>query len=201
MIKYISLDLQGTLTDSKFSDNFWLEILPNKYSQCFNITIDEAKNMLKNKFKEYGVYNILYYDDKYWSKYLKFDTKHELNLSQIKPQINKELYNYISTLNLPKIIISTTTNLFINEELKDKIKIFDKIYSCVDYFNVGGKTENVYKAVCKELNIKPSEMLHIGDNKVMDIENAKKAGVNTILFQNDTENVIKEIKNILNEGT
>lgn len=197
MIKYISLDLQGTLSDSKFSDNFWLEILPQKYSEHFNISIDESKKILKEKFKEYGVYNILYYDDKYWSEYLGFDTNEELSLSRITPELNKDLFDFINTLDLPKIIISTTTDLFINAELDDKVKIFDKIYSCVDYFKIGGKTEDVYKTICNELNIKPSEMIHIGDNKIMDIENAKKAGVNAILFDNNTENVINEIKRLL----
>lgn len=197
MIKYISLDLQGTLSDSKFSDNFWLEILPQKYSEHFNISIDESKKILKEKFKEYGVYNILYYDDKYWSEYLGFDTNEELSLSGITPELNKDLFDFINTLDLPKIIISTTTDLFINAELDDKVKIFDKIYSCVDYFKIGGKTEDVYKTICNELNIKPSEMIHIGDNKIMDIENAKKAGVNAILFDNNTENVINEIKRLL----
>ena len=124
MIKYLSLDLQGTLSDSRFSDYYWLEILPKKYSEHFNTSIDEAKKILKEKFKEYGVYNILYYNDKYWSKYLKFDTNKELNESIIKPEINGELYNFISVLRIPKIIISTTTNLFINFELEEKVKIF-----------------------------------------------------------------------------
>lgn len=197
MIKYISLDLQGTLSDSKFSDNFWLEILPKKYSEYFNISFDKAKKILKDKFKEYGVYNILYYDDKYWAEYLKFDTNEELSLSGIRPQINHDLYDFINTLDLPKIIISTTTNLFINLELKDKVKMFNKIYSCVDYFKVGGKTKEVYEEVCKELKVKPNEILHIGDNKLMDIDNAEAAGINTILFNNNTENVIEEIKKYL----
>ena len=78
MIKYISLDLQGTLSDSKFSDNFWIETIPQKYSEKFNIDLQEAKKILKEKFKKYGIYNILYYDDKYWSEYLEFDIKQEL---------------------------------------------------------------------------------------------------------------------------
>lgn len=196
MIKYLSLDLQGTLSDSKFSDYYWLEILPKKYSEYFNVSVIEAKKVLKEKFKEYGVYNILYYDDKYWSDYLKFNTIYELEKSKIKPEINKELYEFVSSIKLPKIIISTTTNLFINYELKNKINIFDKIYSCVDCFEIGGKTKELYEKICNDLNIEPEEMLHIGDNKLMDIENAEKAGIKTILFNNDTKEVIKEIKNI-----
>lgn len=194
MIKVLSLDLQGTLSESKFSDNYWLEILPREYSKKYKISIEEAKNILKEKFKEYGIYNILYYDDKYWSNYLKFDTRKELEKSNITPQINMKLYNFINTIRVPKIIISTTTELFIEIELKEKLKAFDKIYSCVDYFKTGGKTKEIYEEICKELKVKPSEILHIGDNKIMDIENAEKAGINTILFNNDTQNVIEKIK-------
>lgn len=187
MIKYISLDLQGTLSNSKFSDNFWLEIIPQKYAEKFKITIEEAKQVLKQKFKEYGVYNILYYDDKYWAQYLNFDVKQELDQSLIIPSINKEIYEYFDKINLPKIIISTTTDLFINYELKEKVKDFEKIYSCVDYFKIGGKTKEVYQKVAKELNVNPEEILHIGDNSLMDVENAKKAGVNAILYDDNIE--------------
>lgn len=187
MIKYISLDLQGTLSNSKFSDNFWLEIIPQKYAEKFKITIEEAKQVLKQKFKEYSVYNILYYDDKYWAQYLNFDIKQELDQSLIRPSINKEIYEYFDKINLPKIIISTTTDLFINYELKEKVKDFEKIYSCVDYFKIGGKTKEVYQKVAKELNVNPEEILHIGDNYLMDVENAKKAGVNAILYDDNIE--------------
>lgn len=199
MIKYLSLDLQGTLSNSKFSDYFWLEILPKKYSEFFKISIDEAKNILKDKFKKYGVYNILYYDDKYWSNYLGFDTRQELEKCSEKPEINVLLYNFINSLKLPKIIISTTTNLFIEFELKDKIHIFDKVYSCVDCFKIGGKTKSVYENICEELKVKPNEVLHIGDNKLMDIDNAKLAGINTVFFDGDVKKVINEIKCYLEE--
>lgn len=194
MIKIISLDVQGTLTESDFSDYFWLELLPKKYSEKFNIQIDEAKKVLKDKFNDYGIYNLKYYDDKYWGKYLKFDTLKELNELPIRPKINNELLDLILNINVPKIIISTTTNIFIEYELGDKIKYFDNVYSCVDYFNIGGKTKEVYKKVCSELGVLPSEVLHIGDSKTMDIENAFNSGVNAIYYDGNIENLKKELK-------
>lgn len=194
MIKILSLDLQGTLSDSKFSDYFWLELLPKKYAQKFNLSIQEAKDILKQKFKEYGVYNILYYDDKYWSNYLDFNTLEELKKFENQPQIDNKLYNLIKNINLPKIIISTTTNLFIEYELKENIKDFDKIYSCVDTFNTGGKTTEVFKKVCEELNVQPNEILHIGDNKTMDVDNAIEVGVNAIIYDGDIDKLKNEIK-------
>lgn len=194
MIKILSLDLQGTLSDSKFSDYFWLELLPKKYAQKFNLSIQEAKDILKQKFKEYGVYNILYYDDKYWSDYFDFNTLEELKKFENQPQIDNKLYNLIKNINLPKIIISTTTNLFIEYELKENIKDFNKIYSCVDTFNTGGKTSEVFKKVCEELKVKPNEILHIGDNKTMDVDNAIEAGVNAIIYDGDIDKLKNEIK-------
>lgn len=197
MIKYISLDLQGTLSDSKFSDNFWIETIPQKYSKKFNISLQEAKEVLKEKFKEYDVYNILYYDDKYWSEYLGFSTKQELDKSKIRPSINERLYEYLSKIDLPKIIISTTTNLFINYELGEKVNDFEKIYSACDYFNTGGKTKDVYEKIAEELKVKPNEILHIGDNYLMDVENAEKAGLNSILYNDNVEELIYNIKKFI----
>lgn len=193
MIKILSLDLQGTLSDSKFSDYFWLELLPKKYAQKFNLSIQEAKDILKQKFKEYGVYNILYYDDKYWSDYLDFNTLEEISNFEVQPHIDNNLYNLIQKINLPKIIISTTTNLFIEYELKENIKDFNKIYSCVDTFNTGGKTPEVFKKVCEELKVKPNEILHIGDNKIMDVDNAIEVGVNAIIYDGDIDKLKNEI--------
>ena len=117
----------------------------------------------------------------------------ELDKFEIRPSINKKMYSYLQNLNLPKIIVSTTTELFINYELEEKVKEFEKIYSCVDYFKIGGKTKEVYENIAKELNVKPSEILHIGDNYCMDIENAKKAGVNVILYDDNVDSLIYNI--------
>ena len=137
---------------------------------------------------------IVYYDYKYWSNYLDFNTLEELKKFENQPQIDNKLYNLIKNINLPKIIISTTTNLFIEYELKENIKDFDKIYSCVDTFNTGGKTTEVFKKVCEELNVQPNEILHIGDNKTMDVDNAIEAGVNAIIYDGDIDKLKNEIK-------
>ena len=62
MIKILSLDMQGTLTDSAFSDYFWIELLPQKFSEKFNCSIESAKQIISDKFSKMGKYNIKYYD-------------------------------------------------------------------------------------------------------------------------------------------
>ena len=197
MIKILSLDMQGTLTSSEFSDYFWLELLPKKYSEKFNCSIESAKQIISDKFSKMGKYNTRYYDDMYWAKWLGFETINELNTMDIIPKVNNEMYDFINTIKLPKIIISTTTELFIRYELKEKITDFYKTYSCIDYFKVGGKTKDVFLKVCKELQISPKEMLHIGDSKIMDYENAKKAGINAVLYDGNLIKLKKEVNKYL----
>ncbi len=197
MIKVLSLDLQGTLSSSDFSDYFWLELLPIKYKEKYNLTLEESKTVLKNKFREYGVYNRLYYDDAYWANILEFNTLEELDKFSIRPKINSELYSLIKEIDIPVIILSTTTDLFINYELSTIDDVFYKKYSCIDYFQVGGKTSDVFNKVCEELKINNDELLHVGDSKVMDIENAKLAGVQTVFYEGDMQKTIEDIRKLL----
>ena len=197
MIKVLSFDLQGTISDAKFSDNFWIELLPMQYANKNNITLEDSKRILRDKFKQMGKYDILYYDDSYWAKELDFDTIEVLKEAGINPSLDEKLIKYINKVNLPKIILSTTTDLFINYELGNEIKLFDRTYSCVNYFNSGGKTKEIFLRVADELKVDSSEILHIGDSVEMDIENAKKANVNTILFDGNVDNLINEIDKYL----
>lgn len=197
MIKCVSFDLQGTITDSEFCDFWWISILPKKYAEKKEITEEEAKKEISKILGEKEKYNINYYDDSFWSKKLGIDVLQELVKAKKTPKIDKKFIEYIKKIEQKKIIISTTTNLFIDKELGKEKEIFDKIYSCVDYFEIGGKTPDVFIKVCDELGIKPSEILHIGDNYEMDVENARKAGVNAIHFKGDLEKTIKEIDQYL----
>lgn len=197
MIKCISFDLQGTITEADYCDSFWIQILPDKYAQKYNISLDEAKKEIERHYEKDKIYDIKYYDDSYWSNVLNIDVLDELKKLNKKPKINNKFINFIKSIVIQKIIISTTTNLFIDAELGEEKNNFDKIYSCVDYFNIGGKRPEVFTNIAKELNIKTSEMLHIGDNYIMDVTNAKEAGVNTIHFTGNTEETISEIKKFM----
>lgn len=197
MIKYVSFDLQGTLSSSKFSDYFWLEMLPKLYAKHNKIGLEEAKTYLKDYFKKIGKYDIKYYDNKYWEKELDFKTEEVLESMIIKPSFNK-IIDLIDKIDLPIIIITTTTSVFVDYELGSKKDKFYKIYSCCDDFHIGGKTKEVYNRVLSDLNIKKDELLHIGDNLEMDIDNCNQAGVKAIYYDlSKEEKVIKEIEKIL----
>lgn len=202
MIKYVSWDLQGTLSEAAFSDNFWLELLPAAYAAKHACDLATAKAQLWEQFKAMGKYDIRYYDDAYWASQLGFNTLDVLRRVNVQPRLDSALLSYITSLTTPSIILSTTTNLFIDYELGDKKAFFARTYSCVDDFQTGGKTEEVYREIARQLGIKPQEILHIGDNEEMDITNATRAGVHALHYTGDTLALITALQDILaTEGT
>lgn len=59
----------------------------------------------------------------------------------------------------------------------------EKIYSSADYL-LNKKSGRLYKKFEEDLGIQPNEHLHIGDNQISDIQNAKKIGIETIKIEN-----------------
>jgi haloacid dehalogenase superfamily, subfamily IA, variant 1 with third motif having Dx(3-4)D or Dx(3-4)E len=199
MIKIVSFDLQGTITNASYSDEFWLELLPKQYSIKNNISLIESKKMLKDLFGSYGKYDSRYYSVKYWEKELNFNFSDIMKEKEVPLVIENELLNLASKY--PSIIVTTTTSEFIDLELGQNKNIFKKLYSSLDTFNIAGKTKEVYELVLKDLNITSFEILHIGDNLEMDCENALSAGIKCYHFDpdKDIKLVIKEIEKIIEE--
>ena len=72
------------------------------------------------------------------------------------------------------------------EELLNYVNVpvkFEKIYSSADYLLNKG-SGNLYKEAEKELDIKPEEHIHVGDNPFCDIEVPKNMGIETIKMEN-----------------
>ncbi len=156
-----------------------------------------AKRSLGDMFKAMGKYDLRYYDDAYWGAELGFSTADIITHIVPQPRVEKLLIEYIAGLSLPVVLLSTTTNRFIDYELGLNKQYFNKIYSCVDDFSTGGKTADVFGAIAREWGVKPNEIVHIGDNQEMDIDNALKAGVRAILYTGNPGAVVAQINHLL----
>ena len=183
---YISFDLQGTLSDSAFSDEFWLNVLPGIYANSKNIPEPDAKKYLTGFFKKIGKYDLRYYSTGYWLKELDptLSFSQVTKLFKTKPYIFPDTLKIIKNLRLKtKLIISSSTTYdFINIEMGDEKKYFSNIFSSVDDFSIAGKPKEFYKKIIGILNISPEKIIHIGDDREMDIKNAKSAGIETYFF-------------------
>ena len=202
----IAFDLQGTLSDSAFSDEFWMETLPLLYSKHNKLSLAQSKEELKKKFKEYGKYDYRYYSVDYWLKELNL----ELSFTELckiiksKPQFYNDSIELIKELNKKAalMIISSTTKEFIKTELGKNKKYFKYIFSSIDDFNIAGKPKELYLKITQILNVSPEKIIYIGNDLEMDINNAKTAGYDTFFFDNNRsrkEN-IGELKRTLNQA-
>ncbi len=79
-IKYVLLDMDGTLLDKYFDDYFWEHLVPEKYAEKKNITFGRAKEDLFKKYKHHeGTLN--WTDIDFWSREL------DLDIPALKEQI------------------------------------------------------------------------------------------------------------------
>jgi HAD superfamily hydrolase (TIGR01509 family) len=71
-IKYVLLDMDGTLLDKYFDDYFWEHLVPEKYSEKHKISFGRAKEELLSKYKAHeGTLN--WTDIDFWSNELRLD--------------------------------------------------------------------------------------------------------------------------------
>jgi HAD superfamily hydrolase (TIGR01549 family) len=185
MIKIISFDLQGTLSDARFSDEFWRETLPQLYAKIKGMTETEAVTVLKDKFSAWGKYDYRYYSLKFWLKTLNNTPFKEVQKKmKNKPLFFADSLDMINGIRRRKkvIILSSTTREFMDIELAEHKALFSHVYSSLDDFHIAGKPPELYLKVASVLDVKPEEILHIGDSFDMDIGNANAAGLKTFYF-------------------
>lgn len=197
----ISFDLQGTLTDSTFSDEFWLEVLPQLYSRRHNMRLDRAKDELREIFARIGKYEYRYYSLQYWLDELGLSTVDALKHIKHRPRFFADTRKLIGELKnrVVLVIITSATTEFIDHELGDNKKYFKAIYSTLDDFNIPGKPAEVYARIAQDLGVPTNRILHIGDSKEMDVDNARRAGCATFFFDHKSprDKNIRDLRNVI----
>ncbi len=184
--KIISFDLQGTISDSSFSDAFWLDLLPELYSQKHCVPLSDAKERLKSESKTFGRYDRRYYDFEHWLKELDAPLSWEERLKRIT--FTKNFYQGMEELienaskKFPLLLFSATSHDFINYELGHLKQRFRWIFSALDDLQCAGKPPRAFSEIAKRIGVDPSNILHIGDDVVMDIKNSQEAGWNAYHF-------------------
>lgn len=71
-IKTVFLDMDGTLLDLHYDNHFWLEYLPTQFAEKNALSLDEAHQELRERYKKIeGTLN--WYSLEHWSKELEMD--------------------------------------------------------------------------------------------------------------------------------
>jgi putative hydrolase of the HAD superfamily len=203
-IKIISFDLDGTLVKKDFVDYFWLELIPELYSIKNKIELKKAKEYIFNEYDKIGKEDIRWYLPNYWLNYFNLNMDSKILLKKISNRIEyyQDALSFleIASKKYTLIISSNAAKEFIEIELEIlNKKYFKHVFSCVSDFNIPRKNIEFYKLICKRLNIKPFEMIHIGDDEEVDYQIPIQIGINAFYLDRKNEENGKYIIHSLND--
>lgn len=178
--KIISFDVEGTLVSHKFSEIIWEKEIPRLYAEKVGISINEAVSYIKMEYDKIGDGRIEWYDIRYWfNRFGLNDYQELLNEHKDKlfhyPDVEPVLEKLSRRFKL--IINSNSAREFLNFETEKIKKYFLHIFSAPSDFKLTKKTIDVHREICMFLKVKPSEVIHVGDNWEHDFVTPRKIGI------------------------
>jgi HAD superfamily hydrolase (TIGR01549 family) len=175
----ISFDAEGTLVTPDFSQAIWHEAIPALYAQRNGIDLAQAKRDIAEKYAKIGDQRLEWYDIEYWFSYLDLGSseaviKSCLNKISCYPEVTEVLSSLTSEYRL--IVASGTPLELLHFLLQDIKTYFANVFSSISHYRQL-KSPDFYLSICEELGIKPSQVIHVGDNWQFDFLNSQQAGL------------------------
>ncbi len=184
-IKYVLLDMDGTLLDKYFDDYFWEHLLPERYAEKKNITFGRAKEELLLKYKEHeGTLN--WTDIDFWSREV------DIDISALKEQIKHliEVHPHVEEFmkmlkrRKKKVFLLTNAHYKVLDIKLKKTRIGRYFDATVTSFEIGYPKEmqEFWEKAEKRLGFEKERSLFIDDTKAV-LKAAKKFGIRYILYK------------------
>ncbi len=195
-IKFILLDMDGTLLDKYFDDYFWEHLVPEKYAEKHNITFGRAKEELFKKYK-YHEGTLNWTDIDFWSGEL------ELDIPALKEQIKHmiEVHPHVEDFlkmlkrHKKKVFLVTNAHYKVLDIKLKKTEIGKYFDSVITSFEIGYPKERLefWQRAEKRLGFDKEKTLFIDDTEEI-LRTAKKYGIKHILFKTKANSKIKPKK-------
>ena len=201
--------MDGTIIEMKYANSVWCEGLPKLYAEEKNISFEEAKKYVLGEYMKVGDHDVKWYDIKYWFSWFGINNDWRMLLNEHKNEIN--IYpDVIPTLKKLKsdgryklMICSNAGREFMDIILNvDALKkYFDMSFSSTSDFKLTKKYIEFYYKLLSVLNMKPEEILHIGDHYEFDYKIPKTVGINAYYLDRTNKttgkNVIYSLSDVL----
>jgi HAD superfamily hydrolase (TIGR01549 family) len=181
-IKLISFDAEGTVVTPDFSEAIWHEAIPALYAQKQGLDFAQAKMRIVEEYSRIGDQRLEWYDIEYWFDYLGLGSSEPVIQSCMgKIAYYPEAIEVLSSLASEyKLIVASGTPLeLLHLLLRDVKPYFVRVFSSVSHYKQL-KSPDFYFKICEEMGIKPSQVIHVGDNWKFDFLNARQAGMNAL---------------------
>jgi len=187
--KVISFDLDGTLVDKNFDDALWFQEIPKLYSEKHGVSFQEAWNHCTSCYDGLGDQDLRWYDIDYWlekfeigadSSRLIDDLSHTIKLFDDSVPVLEFLKNKGFKL----VVISNANRKFLDVKMRAEGMnyFFSRVFSVTSDFQQVKKTKDVYLEICKQLGVKPEDLVHVGDHEDFDYLIPLEAGVQAFLL-------------------
>ncbi|MBI5099698.1 MAG: HAD-IA family hydrolase [Nitrospirae bacterium] len=184
-IKYILLDMDGTLLDLYFDDYFWGHLVPEKYAEKHNMTFGAAKDFLYTTYKSHEK-TLNWCDIDFWSKEL------HLDIPALKEQIRHLIEVHPHVIDFLKMMRRRRKKIFLvtNAHFKTvKIKFgkteigkyFDDVLCS---FDVGYPKEFIefWRLAEKKLKFDKEKSIFIDDTEEV-LKTAREYGIKYLIFK------------------
>jgi len=198
-IELISFDAEGTLVTPDFSETIWHEAIPTLYGQKKGIDLAQAKRCIAEEYSRVGDQRLEWYDIQYWFSYLGLGSAEPviqscLNKICYYPEVIEVLSSLASEY---KLIVTSGTPLELLYCLLQDIKpYFVRIFSSISHYRQV-KSPDFYLRVCEEMGVKPSQVIHVGDNWQFDLVNARQAGINAFHIDRSGRNHQESLSDLI----
>jgi len=189
-IELISFDAEGTLVTPDFSETIWHEAIPALYAQKQGLDFAQAKRRIAEEYGRVGDQRLEWYDIEYWFRYLDLGSSEPAIQSctgkiSYYPEITETLSSLASEYRL--IVASGTPLELLHLLLRDIKSYFVRVFSSVSHYKQL-KSPDFYLKICEEMGVKPSQVIHVGDNWQFDFLNARQAGMNAFYIDRSGRN-------------
>ena len=187
MIKAISFDLDGCLSDNAFDEQIWRQEIPRIYAEEKGTSFDDAyKEVTAEYSRLFREKEPRWRDISFWFEHFGLKTdwrkvvdglKHKIFLyGDVVPVLKRLKGKY------KLIVLSTANHNFLDLKL-ETLKLggyFDSVFSTEDFGEMK-KSTKVFTEMLSRLGLQKDELVHIGDSTTADYETPKSMGIRSFL--------------------
>lgn len=181
-VRVLSFDVEGTLATPDFSQAIWHRGVPALYANRHNLSLEKAMEVVRSEYDSVGDQRREWYDIRYWFKRFGLgDYQTLLDENRQHCALYPEVVPLLSSLSRDYTLVasSATATEFLDYLLEGIDSYFTRVFSSIsDYAQP--KNPEFYLTVCREMDVYPEEVVHVGDSWEFDVQAATGAGLRAL---------------------